>query len=96
MRGNIFNSGGVEGLKKMLRLSLGQWAMVSTTGGYFKGRLVGFAFKDGDFYFLLERRHRVVFTPPVNDAWIYSKGMRKPGGPRWVFIAPRSITEGYH
>jgi len=90
-RGNIFNTGGVEGLKKMLRLSLGQRAIVSTTRGYFRGRLVGFAFKEGDFYFLLERRNRVVLTPPINDAWIYSKG--RPDGPRWAFIAPRSIKE---
>ena len=51
MRGNIFNTGGVEGLKKMLRLSLGQRTIVSTTGGGFKGQPVGSPSRMGIFTF---------------------------------------------
>ena len=89
MRGNIFCTGGVEGVKKLLHQSLGQQVITETEGGYYCGKLSGFILKGLDFYFLVRFGDDFVFTPRVITARFYSKG----GGhrPEWVFIAPRAL-----
>jgi len=92
MRGNIFCTGGVEGVKKLLHQSLGQRVIAETKGGYYNGRLSGFIFKGLDFYFLVRYGDDFVFTPQVITARFYSKG--RADKPVWVFITPRAIKEG--
>jgi hypothetical protein len=94
MRGNIFCTGGVEGVKKLLSQSLGQQVITETEGGYYCGKLSGFILKGFDFYFLVKYGNDFVFTPQVITARFYSKG--RADKPVWVFVAPRSIRRVPH
>jgi hypothetical protein len=86
MRGNIFCTGGVEGVKKLSQY-LGQWVVVETMVGCCYGKLAGVISRGVDFWFLVRYGSHYILTGRVIMAKIYNGGgTRKPA---WIFISPR-------